>query len=222
MEKLITIKGQKIETIYFDLDGPILDVSERHFYVHKLICLELGIDSKLKPEIYWQKKRKNIQLFDLLNTREEKIINQYKKLWIENIEREQYIYKDRIFPFVKESLETIYKKYCLVLVTLRMKKNIVLNEIKRFGISKYFKDILIASSRNNPDHISKYQEIKKLSYFSKNAFLIGDTEVDIETAKLLGIRSISVLSGIRNRENLLQAGADIIIRDIKSLGKILK
>lgn len=216
------LNSQKIETIYFDTDGPILDVSMRHFYVHNLICIELGIDNRLKPEVYWRKKRKKTPLFDFLNTREEKIINQYKKLWIENIEKEQYLNKDRIFPFTKEVLDTMNEKYRLVLITLRMKKDMLLNEIKRFGIKKYFRDILIAYNRNNPNYESKYMLIKRLPYFNKNAVLVGDTEVDIGIAKLLDIKSIGVLSGIRNRENLLQAGADMIIRDIRSLRKILK
>ena len=101
MKKLTDFNNNKIKTIYFDLDGPILDVSERHFHVHNLICMELGIDNRLKPESYWQKKRKKTPLFDLLNTREEKIINQYKKLWIKNIEKEQYLNKDRIYPLGK-------------------------------------------------------------------------------------------------------------------------
>jgi len=47
--------------------------------------------------------------------------------------------------------------------------------------------------------------------------MVGDTEADIGAGKLTGLRTAAVLSGIRNREFLLQAQPDSLLNDIREL-----
>jgi len=51
----------------------------------------------------------------------------------------------------------------------------------------------------------------------KEAWYVGDTATDMLTASNAGLRKIGVLWGFRNRIELEQAGADIIISDPKEL-----
>ena len=41
---------------------------------------------------------------------------------------------------------------------------------------------------------------------------VGDTSVDILTAKNAGLKSVGVLWGFRDRDELIQSGADAIIQ----------
>ena len=50
---------------------------------------------------------------------------------------------------------------------------------------------------------------------------IGDTEVDIQTAKNAGMDCISVLWGFRNKQELLASGAGILVETPEALEKIL-
>lgn len=51
--------------------------------------------------------------------------------------------------------------------------------------------------------------------------MVGDSAVDIETAKRAGIISVGVSWGFRSREELEQAGADHIADSVQQLGDIL-
>lgn len=51
---------------------------------------------------------------------------------------------------------------------------------------------------------------------------VGDSEVDIETAKNAGIKCVSVLWGFRDREQLLESGAEILIERPQELLELIE
>ena len=51
--------------------------------------------------------------------------------------------------------------------------------------------------------------------------MVGDRHHDIDGAKVNGISCVGVLYGFGNREELEDAGADYIAKDINALYKIL-
>ena len=53
--------------------------------------------------------------------------------------------------------------------------------------------------------------LKFLNVSKKNTFFIGDSSVDIQTAKNAGIKSIGVTWGYRSKESLIDAGADFTV-----------
>ena len=55
-----------------------------------------------------------------------------------------------------------------------------------------------------------------------NSIYIGDSEVDIETAKNCGLPCISVLWGFKDREFLEKSGASILVDSMENLGEKLK
>ena len=54
-----------------------------------------------------------------------------------------------------------------------------------------------------------------------NSIYIGDSEVDIQTAKNSGIPCISVLWGFKDRKFLEMSGASILVDSMESLGEKL-
>lgn len=205
----------KLEHIFFDLDGPILEVSGRYFYVHKQICRILGIKLKVNRKIYWESKRRGLRLEDILGVNDIALISRYKKLWLDNIEKKDALLKDRVFPYAYKVLDYLAKKYRLSLVTLRKNHQGLKEELKKLKLAKYFNDIIVV--RHKHGHIAKYKGIiRKYPKFAK-AIFIGDTEIDIKAAKLLGIPSVAVLSGIRGLSYLKKFKPEYIIRDIREL-----
>lgn len=63
-----------------------------------------------------------------------------------------------------------------------------------------------------------------LHYFGlsqREAILIGDSDVDVLTAKNAGLRCLGVCWGFRGRTELVQAGADLLAEDAESAEKML-
>ena len=51
--------------------------------------------------------------------------------------------------------------------------------------------------------------------------MIGDSEVDVQTAKNAGMYSVGVLWGFRDEKTLVDAGVDELVDSPKKLGYIL-
>jgi len=64
--------------------------------------------------------------------------------------------------------------------------------------------------------------IDKIGVGKEKSFMVGDTNIDILTAKNAEIRSIGCLWGFRTREELEKAGADYIVNDPIEILEIIK
>lgn len=73
-----------------------------------------------------------------------------------------------------------------------------------------------------PDPLVPSEILSALSVKPKDAVWIGDSNVDMEAAHNLGCLGIGVTWGFRPLENLVSAGADIIINNPKDILKIFK
>ncbi len=62
-----------------------------------------------------------------------------------------------------------------------------------------------------PDPAGVFETMNVLSVTKEECLYIGDSEVDVETARRAGITSVGVSWGFRSREVLQNAGADYII-----------
>lgn len=78
------------------------------------------------------------------------------------------------------------------------------------------------SKPKKPDPTVPNEIIDSLDISADECVWIGDSNVDIESAKNLGCRSIAVTWGFRPVENLLSAGPDIVINEPADILKIFK
>jgi len=81
----------------------------------------------------------------------------------------------------------------------------------------FFKDFIPvaigerAGVPRKPDPINIFEALKELGAKPEQALYVGDTEVDIQTARNAGLPSVGVLWGFRSEQVLRSAGADYII-----------
>ena len=68
-----------------------------------------------------------------------------------------------------------------------------------------------------PDPAGTFEIIKRMSLTKEDILLIGDSDVDIETAINAGVTAVGVTWGFRSRDELIAAGADKIIDDPKEI-----
>lgn len=85
-------------------------------------------------------------------------------------------------------------------------------------------DIATGESANvpkKPSPIGVLKTIEELRANPDKTVLIGDSEVDIQTAKNAGIYSVGVLWGFRDEQTLIDAGADELVDSPERLEMIL-
>lgn len=202
-----------IDYLFIDLDGPILETRYRHFWVFNSALAKMRIQNNLDLCSYWELKRNRTSLSNIMNLNLTSNIH-YKDLSIELnklIESREALGKDELKTCAIDFLEVAhkyFKKVCLI--TMRRNKKETMLQLERLGLISYFDKIIIAA---NDFKFSKYSALKKISF--NTALFIGDTENDFEAAKKLGIKSIGIINGIRNRN--LMDDADFFLNDLNSI-----
>jgi len=73
-----------------------------------------------------------------------------------------------------------------------------------------------------PDPTGLHHILDRLQTEPKRCLYFGDTDVDIQTARAAGCVSIGVLWGFREREELENAGADLLIKHPEELLPLLR
>src|SRR5687768_14996422 len=105
--------------LFFDLDGPLIDVSERYQILHRNLLEEMGV-TPLAPAMYWQRKRKRFPEVTILK---ELGASEFEPLYsrrrLELIEADSYLAHDRLWPWTIPVLTTLAAHYALILVTVR-------------------------------------------------------------------------------------------------------
>jgi len=199
--------------IFFDLDGTLIDARMR---LYSLFC-DLTGQTILDFDNYWELKRSmHDQSWILYNILKYSALqaSDFKKSWLENIEEEKYLNFDNLFPFTISTLEGFKEMgFSLYIITARQNKASTLKQLLSMGLTDYFTDCFIA-----PAPKTKAEEIRLQGItLSENDVIVGDTLEDVETAKNLNIKSISVLTGFYNMAALLDSNPDYIAGDISQI-----
>ena len=77
------------------------------------------------------------------------------------------------------------------------------------------------SVRHKPEPDMVFMAMEEMGADKENSIYIGDSEVDIQTAKNAGIPCISVLWGFKDRNFLEDSGATTIVESMEELGERL-
>jgi phosphoglycolate phosphatase-like HAD superfamily hydrolase len=209
-------------TIYFDLDGPILDVSLRYWKVHCDIVVPHG-GVGIGKDIYWEMKRDRVPVSAILHRTGNTHIPEstYRTLWLERIEEPKYLEFDSVWDGAKEQLSSLCDHHQLVLVSLRQKPELMEGQIHQFGLRRFFSGILSASPIGDGAD-TKRRLIQASGFGYADAVIVGDTEVDIGAGKALGLSTIAILSGIRNQKQLAKEHPDHVALDITAATDIIR
>lgn len=209
-------------TIFFDLDGPILDVSERYFRVHRDIVEYLG-GTTMDKMTYWRLKRDRQPLSALLamigNPTSEQA---YRTHWFHKIELMRYLRHDRVNRGAREKLKELEKHHTLILVTLRQRRGHLSAQLEKLSLRPVFAAVLSASPVGADGSHVKQRLIGESGYLNGESLIVGDTEIDVRAGKGLGIPTVAVLSGIRNRDRLAEEAPDCIVEDICALPDLVE
>ena len=144
----------------------------------------------------------------------EEFLNEYLKA-IYKDEAKNSVFFEGI-EYVLSELKNRGKKIAVLTNKNNEGANYVLNE--KLG-SNYFEKIVGVDKNTppKPEIIGIKRVLESLSVKNNESVYIGDSQVDMMLAKKVGMFAVGVLWGYRTKEQLLDAGADIVIEKPEQL-----
>ena len=212
--------------IITDFDGPLIDVSDRYYYVYQN-CLQHAKEpnhkiKQLSKVEFWRLKRARVPevkigIISGLNLEQAIQFARRRKKIVHSL---PYLKHDRILPGVIQTLEKIKKlNIDLALLTMRREKELA-TAFNKYNLARFFRSDRRYCLPNNYDKNSDIED--KLKLMTKalgelppatDVWMIGDTEADLLAAKRNRVKVIGVLSGIRDRTQLEYYQPDFIVNN---------
>lgn len=143
--------------------------------------------------------------------------------------RERYtdkgIYENELYPGIKELLAEAVRQGKTVILATSKPEIFARRILDYFELSSYFSFVagsgLDGSLHTKTDVINYILQSNNITDLS-SVVMIGDRKHDIIGAKNVGIDSIGVLYGFGDYEELAQAGAAYIVKDMEELRNLLQ
>jgi phosphoglycolate phosphatase len=210
--------------LFFDLDGPLLDVSTRYTALHGDLLRAAGL-RVMASDRYWERKRARVPEEEIL--RELGVLGEahdYLRQRLDRVESPEYLLLDRPWPWTHEILGLLACRYPLVLVTARSSHLLLLEQLDRLELIAFFHEVLSEPARRGVDR----QKARLISHYLRrherpaDGWMIGDTEADISAGQLIGLKTAAVQTGIRTAELLQIAAPDYLMNDIRELPGLLE
>ncbi len=203
--------------IFFDLDGTISDPSARHYRVYREVVSELK-GRPLAQNKYWALKRAKTSWAHILADSGLSLdsLDEFLALFREKIENVDYLKLDTLLPGAVDIVKSLSMHQSCYLVSLRRNRENLIQEITWLGLDTYFKKVLTGHSESDGSD-KKIEIISNELLPNERAIIIGDTEADIKTGKQLGLITIGVLSGLRDKTFIDAQKPDFVVNSLIEL-----
>ncbi len=212
-----------IDTVIFDLDGTLMNTLED---------LTDSVNYSLELNGYPKRDIEEIRKFvgngveklverslpdnidrDILD----RVLKEFKLHYSDNMRN-----KTRPYDGIIRLLETLKEnRYKMAIVSNKFDKAV--KELNTEYFSEYI-SVAIGEKKGidkKPAPDSVYQSLKELNSSVENTVYVGDSDIDVETAKNSGVKMIGVTWGFRDKDVLEAKGADYIADNIDKLYQII-
>ena len=211
----------KAKGIFLDLDGTIVDSRGAYLEAGRITFKALG-KKVPEPKILLEIPRRMEQqrsIDDLIQGETKHFMKVYLRAYYSVTEA-----KTKLMPNVSETLEVLSGKAKLALITMRYCSNQILyKELDFFGISKYFSHIVTAmdTAFPKPSPEALLQCVENLDLEMSDCIIVGDSINDVRAGKAAGARTVALLSGLYQEEELVKEKPDLILPDVSALPKFV-
>ncbi|HEC1851800.1 TPA: HAD family hydrolase [Campylobacter jejuni] len=209
------------KTILFDLDGTLIDSTDAILNSFQGAFKALGLTSKNNEEI------KNLigypleQMFRMLYPDKVNLSKEFVLAYRE-IYAQIYLEQTTLLPKAKEALELGSEIADLGIVTTKGGKftPILLDYLR---VKKFFKTLITFEDVTNPKPSSEpiILALKRLNKTQENAYMIGDTILDIQAAISANITPLALTCGYGN-ENELKAHSMVFLNAYEAVNYIAR
>jgi phosphoglycolate phosphatase len=211
-----------VKHIFLDLDGPLLDGKERHYFCYQTILKKYGYEPIAIDE-YWEKKRALFNRKDLLNlSSAAAIYDDFLAAWLVMIESPEALALDKVQEGAIECLLGWKAQGVeLTLVTMRKNKPALEDQLSLTGLYTLLDVILVCDHEDGAQGKADAVRNTYSNYnFKDKALWIGDTEADWGAAQSLGCKSVLLANGLRNEEYLKSFNDAVVKASIFSLKEL--
>ncbi len=200
--------------IIFDLDGTLIDSSERLYQLFQYLVPM----SQLSKNEYWNLKRNKIDHKMILEKYFKDIkFEDFNDRWMDLIETEEYLKLDKNYPNTIEILENLSQKCTLILLTARQSKKELDNELKRLGIIGFFSPIIVTEGTKSKKKLLLDAVNNGLITKNPNDLFVSDMGKDILFGKECSYITIGISHGFMSKEKLIEYKPKYIIDDLNEI-----
>jgi phosphoglycolate phosphatase-like HAD superfamily hydrolase len=216
--------------LFTDFDGPIMDVSERYFRVYQF-CLEQvqlpqQILTPLTKSEFWSLKRAKVLELDIAIKSGLVELGQaenFAALRRRTVHTDPYFQYDRIVDGAIASLEMAQAAGIeLAVMTMRRVRELE-PVLALYNLERFFPPDRRFCLSNDHVKTGDTKDKPKLMEralanlpVAEHQWIVGDTEADMIAGKSNGVKTIAVLSGIRDQAQLEPLDPDAIKPDLRS------
>lgn len=202
--------------IVFDLDGTLIDSRLRLYRLFQ----NLVPSSSFSYGTYWRLKKNRISNEQILASEfnyNPIQINDFVARWLQLIESPEYLALDSSFEGICTALTKLKNFADLHICTARQSRQPALDQLEKFGLQPFFKNILVTENSCNKETLIAAH----IYELSRDDWFIGDTGYDIQTGKRLNMSTCAVLSGFLNKNNLKKYRPDLITDSVISFSALV-
>ncbi len=206
-----------VKAVIFDLDGTLLNTLEDiHNVVNRVMmlnCLPSRTVQEVKAAVgsgVTELVRRLFPSGELSAKRVEKVASDIRETFLEH-----GTVLTKPYSGIEEMLDTLVSRGIPVAVLTNKPQ-----ASAEKAIAVYFPDVPFRAVQGatpgfpmKPELEIALKVVQKLGTLPEETLMVGDSDVDIDTAKNAGLMAVGVSWGFRSVELLLEHGADVIVND---------
>lgn len=208
--------------IFFDLDGTLTNPAEgiTNSVAHALKYYGISVSDKtqLYKFIGPPLAQSFSEFYGFSPDKAKEAVDKYREYFADT-----GIFENKVYDYIPEVLSKL-KKAGFSLAMATSKPEVFAKRIAdKFELTQYFDFIggsLLDNSRTDKGEVIEYV-LSSLKADREKTIMVGDRSHDILGAKKCSVKSVGVLYGFGNREELEKAGADYIAETPTQLGNLL-
>lgn len=220
----MSLDFSRIKALCFDVDGTLSDTDD--LYVRKVTrlfprFLFRNPDHVARRLVMWVEAPGNALLgfADTIGIDDEMValidwLSRHR-----NYDRKEYL----LVPNVDEMLAQLKGHYPMAVISARDEKS-TMRFLNHFDLVKYFDVIVTGQSagRTKPYPDPILLAAQRMNVQPNECLMIGDTTVDMRAGRSAGSQTVGVLCGFGEEPELLQMGANLILKNTSDLVGVLE
>jgi phosphoglycolate phosphatase len=211
------MKGnRKVKGVIFDLDGTLIDSYQAIYLSFKYAYEDMGL-----PPLAYEVVKKVVGRG--LNQTFQELLGEERVPQALSLFRKKYeeVFRNHthLLPDAREVLETLHRQEVHMAVATNKFGRFSRAVLEHFGLEKYFAVIVGDGdvAENKPDPEMLYFAMGKMEVGKEDTVFVGDSVIDIQTAKNAGLRVFAVPTGNTAREDLENAKPSMLLERLLDL-----
>jgi pyrophosphatase PpaX len=211
-----------IECVLFDLDGTIVDTNELIISSFMYALKDNGFAPLTREEIIpymGTTLQQQIRVFSGLEDASGALENSYRSF--NNEHHDELV---RPFPQVNETMEELLRRGIKMGIVTTKIRPTTIKSLEMFDLLKYMDTIVtvndVTEPKPHPEPV--LTAVNNLGVDPRKTLMVGDSTVDIQSAKAAGVYAAGVAWSLKGEDTLRKYDPDYIIHNMKDIIEIVE